>query len=320
MASPHQATYNGRFHYIPPGLVAFEPSRNTASSESQNTLIWIGGLFDTLGSVSYPFSIASALPSTWSLATVSLSSAGKSWGVSSIFQDANEIAKIVAHFEQLRPSGKIVIMGHSTGCQDCIEYLTGSGSDSRPKVDGVILQAPVSDREAIAHELPEAMLHEANQMALKMCREGKDKDAMPYRITKNVFGRAAITARRWVDIASPGPDHTGADDFFSSDLSDDRLRRTFGKLPPATALLILYSGNDESVPPSVDKQKLVSRWINAAKQAGGQVDEKNGSIVPGATHNYGGCPDAVVQDLVRRVVGFVTRLDNGDFRANESRM
>ncbi len=40
--------------------------------------------------------------------------------------------------------GEIIIMGHSTGCQDSLLYL-GQGKD--PKIKGVILQAPVSDIE-----------------------------------------------------------------------------------------------------------------------------------------------------------------------------
>jgi hypothetical protein len=38
-------------------------------------------------------------------------------------------------------------MGHSTGSQDVIHYLTSPSSSTRPKVDGGIMQAPASDRE-----------------------------------------------------------------------------------------------------------------------------------------------------------------------------
>lgn len=306
--------YPGTLHYIPPNLSAFEPTKPLVRSMNINTLIWIGGLFDTPLSVAYPMDIAKALPPTWSLVTGSLGSSGRSWGVSSIAQDAEEMAKIVAYFKAQRPGGKIVIMGHSTGCQDCMEYVVGAKAEQRPAVDGVILQAPVSDREALVNHLPNAFMHEANQLALKMCREGHDKDAIPNRLTKPVFGRVAITARRWVDIASPGPDHTGADDYFSSDLPDDRLKNTFGRFAPTTPLLILEGGSDESVPEFVNKDELVSRWAKVVEEGGGKVDTIHGSIVPGASHNLNGNPAPVVQDLVQRVVGFTRRLDSNDFR------
>jgi len=38
-------------------------------------------------------------------------------------------------------------MGHSTGSQDVINYLTFPSLSARPKVDGGIMQAPASDRE-----------------------------------------------------------------------------------------------------------------------------------------------------------------------------
>ncbi|KAK1021332.1 hypothetical protein LTR33_018487, partial [Friedmanniomyces endolithicus] len=125
----------------------------------------------------------------------SLGSAGNSWGTSSIAQDALDIAKIVAYFRSLRPAkgekgrGKVVLMGHSTGCQDCMEYFVGANSSHRPAVEGVILQAPVSDREALGSAMSETALREANQVALKMCEEGREGDGLPNRLTRGVFGR-----------------------------------------------------------------------------------------------------------------------------------
>ncbi|KAF7195031.1 Fusarinine C esterase sidJ [Pseudocercospora fuligena] len=300
---PPATSVPGTLHYIPKNLCAFEPSKPLTRNTNINTLLWVGGMFDTLHSVSYPFKIAEALPPTWSLVTASLSSAGHSWGVSSIAKDAEDMAKIISYLKEKRPGGKVVIMGHSTGCQDCMEYLVGKGHEKRPNVDGIILQAPVSDREALDHELPAAMKQEADQLAMKMCRERNGNEYIPNRLTRPVFGRLAVTAKRWLDVSSPGPDHNGADDYFSSGHSVERLKRTFGQLTSKTPLLVLYSGSEENVSDSVDKEKLVDTWIGVVKSAGGVVAEGSG-IVPGATHNLNGNPDEVVQDLVKRVVDY----------------
>lgn len=274
-------------------------------------------MFDTLHSVQYPFTIAQALGPTWSVVTASLSSAGHSWGVSSIAKDAEEMAKIVAYLRERRPGGKVVIMGHSTGCQDCMEYIVGKNASARPAVDGIILQAPVSDREALAEELPQTFKDEADQLALKMCREKHGAESMPNRLTKPVFGRIAITAKRWLDVSSPGPDHAGADDYFSSDLPVERLRNTFGKLPATSPLLILCGGADESVPAKVDIEKLIRSWMDVVKESGGVVDESNGAKpVAGASHNLNDSPDGVVAELVSRVVAFIAQLDSGSLRGN----
>lgn len=49
---------------------------------------------------------------------------------------------------------KVVVMGHSTGSQDVIHYLSSPQSDDerRPEVDGGIMQAPASDREGLQNE------------------------------------------------------------------------------------------------------------------------------------------------------------------------
>lgn len=315
--SPSQQPFvtSGTVHAVPPNLSAFEPTKALAPISSLNTLLWIGGMFDTTLSVHYPLALAAALGTNWSVMLASLNSAGMGWGVSSIARDAEDMRKIVEYIKGLRPGGKVVVMGHSTGCQDCMEYTTGKGRESRPSVDGVILQAPVSDREAIANHLPATFLNEVDQLALKWCREGHEKDCLPNRLTKPVFGRIGITARRWLDVSSPAPSHDGADDFFSSDLPDARLQATFGVLPPSTPLLVLYSGSDESVPEGVDKKRLVQRWMHTTEQHGGAVDGINGGVVEGASHNLNGQSPEIVGDLVRRVVGFVSRLERGELGA-----
>lgn len=317
---PPSSAHEGTLHFIPPNLSAFEPVKALWNPPNVSTVLWIGGMFDTPLSVSYPLAIAQALGPTWNVMTASLDSSGKSWGVSSIAKDAEDMAKIVEYIKILRPGGRIVIMGHSTGCQDCMEYVVGRNSENRRRVDGVILQAPVSDREALGNQLPDAFMQEANQLALKMCREGKDKDAMPNRLTRPAFGRIAITARRWVDIASPAPNHEGADDYFSSDLPDARLQATFGTLPASCPLLILYGGSDESVPDHVDKRKLVQRWMHVTEANGGVVDGVDGGIVGGASHNLNGQSDSIVQDLVQRVCRFIARLDKGELVRAGARM
>lgn len=317
-ASPSRQPFAspGTLHSIPNGLLAFEPTKPLAPSPSANTLLWIGGMFDTLLSVHYPLNLASSLGPTWSVMLASLNSAGMGWGVSTLARDADDMARIVAYIKSLRPGGKVVIMGHSTGCQDCMVYVTGKGANKggpeRVAVDGVILQAPVSDREAIADELPQAFLQEADQLALKMCREGKEHDCLPNRLTKPVYGRIGITARRWLDVSSPGPNHDGADDFFSSDLSDERLQETFGALPASTPLLVLFSGDDDGVPAAVDKRRLVQRWMHTTEKHGGAVDGVHGGIVEGASHNLNRQGKEIVDDLVRRVVGFLGRIDRGE--------
>jgi triacylglycerol esterase/lipase EstA (alpha/beta hydrolase family) len=142
----------GVLHHVAP-VSAFEIT-STTSVSTPNLLLWIGGLTDTYHSVSYVYTLASALPSSWSLAQVNLSSAGSGWGIASLDQDVNELSSLIAHF-RTQGKQKVVIMGHSTGCQDCLHYSASPDKrGDRANVDGTILQASVSDREAIAMDMP----------------------------------------------------------------------------------------------------------------------------------------------------------------------
>jgi len=77
--------------------------------------------------IRYPSTIAKSLPPNWAIAEVLLSSSYRGWGTSSLQKDAKELAECVGYFCKLRPGREVVLMGHSTGCQDVMEYVVGEG-------------------------------------------------------------------------------------------------------------------------------------------------------------------------------------------------
>jgi len=207
-----------------------------------------------------------------------------------------------------------VLMGHSTGCQDAMHYLVGPHAESRPPIEGAIIQASVSDREAMVEFLPDVN-EKSVKLAELMVKEGQGEDVLPFSVTGGFLG-TPVCARRWLSLASPGKD--GDDDYFSSDLEDGQLQKTFGKLPSRTPLCILYSESDEHVPEFVDREGVVKRWMEFVRQGGGVVDEKHSGLVKDATHNLKGNPEKVVQDLLKRVVGFLERLEDSELEASKS--
>ncbi|TVY51981.1 UPF0613 protein PB24D3.06c, partial [Lachnellula suecica] len=239
----------GITHQYSPRLIAFEHTPKDTSQAPQNILIFIGGLFDGLHTVSYTTSLATALPPTWTIAQALLSSSYTGWGTSSLQKDAKELAQCVSYFRTIK-SGKVVLMGHSTGCQDVMEYLTGPGHETRPAIDGAIIQAPASDREAMAFEMDPDLYKSSCAAAQAMVDAGLSKEILPYKETDR-FLPAPCTAYRWLSLASPN--HDGDDDYFSSDLSDEQLMASFGKLPKGSPLCILFSGEDEYMAKELDK-------------------------------------------------------------------
>ena len=235
---------------------------------------------------------------------VLLSSAYSGWGTSSLTKDVTEMAQCVSYFQRLRPNGKIVLMGNSTGCQDVMHYLISEGE--RPEVDGAILQAPISDREAIRMLMPDDLYNESIQTAQRLIQDKMEEDMLPSRLTLPILG-ARCSASRWLSLASPGPEHDGEDDLFSSDFEQQRIDQIFGTAGKKRArLMILYSGSDQFVPETFDKDFLVRKWKKSFEAAGGSLDEGSG-VIGGATHTIkeGG---EVLEDFLTRVVKFIERV------------
>ncbi|KAI4704270.1 hypothetical protein J4E81_001335 [Alternaria sp. BMP 2799] len=299
----------GTAHKYTKSLIAFEHASPHPSS-SYNTVLWIGGLTDGLLTVPYPSLIAASLPPTWSLAEVLLTSSYSGWGTGSLARDATELGECVAHFKKLRPGKKIVLMGHSTGCQDIMEYLLGKGAEGRDKVDGVILQGGVSDREAWEDYYKEGERRKQLKDAIRSSKElvdaGKGEEILSPEsnpVFKDMGG--PLNAYRAYSLLAKG----GDDDYFSSDFSDGHFATTFGTIPKSTPVCFLLGSDDPYVPASIDRAALLKRWTRIIREGGGVVDDVDGGVILGAHHNLDGDPEEVVQDLVRRVCGFVARLD-----------
>ncbi|KAJ9638800.1 hypothetical protein H2199_006660 [Coniosporium tulheliwenetii] len=301
------SSHKGIVHRFYGKGVAFEHLPTSETPSNRNTLIWIGGLGDGLLTVTYPTKLAEKLPSNWCIAQALLSSSYSGWGTSSLKRDAKELARCVDYFLKQRKGSKVVLMGHSTGCQDVMEYLVGEGRETRPQISGAILQAGISDREALVQHMPAELYRSSCSLAREWVLDGRGDEIIPKSATNNTLG-APVTAYRWLSLAAKG----GDDDYFSSDLDDQQLKKTFGALKPETPVMFLLSGCDEHMPDFVDKDALIARWTSVIKEAGGAVDEEHGGVVEDAFHNLEGDPDEVVEDLIRRVNGFLMKIDSGD--------
>ena len=122
------------------------------------------------------------------------------FGFSSLANDANDIASFVNY---LRGLGKqrIVLMGHSTGCQDCIEYSNKDQYPDSPAADGYMLLAPVSDREMSSLFVPPDMLKESVKAARALIDQGRGQDVMRKGSIPELF-QSPVTAYRWYSLAA----------------------------------------------------------------------------------------------------------------------
>ncbi|XP_044484417.1 UPF0613 protein PB24D3.06c-like [Mangifera indica] len=234
------------FKYGPkPTQVAFK------TGEYKQQVIFIGGLTDGFFATEYLEPLAIALDKErWSLVQLLMSSSYTGYGISSLKQDAMDLDQLIGYLINKEDSEGVVLLGHSTGCQDIIHYMRTNAACSRA-VRAAILQAPVSDREYRA-TFPEtaAMI----DLASSMIKEGRESELMP----REAESSAPITAYRYHSLCA----YMGNDDMFSSDLTDDQLRQRLGHMAN-THCQVIFSMADEYVPEYVDKKALVERLCKA---------------------------------------------------------
>ncbi|KAL1856312.1 hypothetical protein Daus18300_010797 [Diaporthe australafricana] len=340
----------GILHHYTETLVTFEYT-SSAAARQPHSLLFIGGLGDGLATTSYTADLVRALaPTGWSLFTINLTSAGQAWGVGHLDRDTDEVAQCVRYIKEYKAakygsstdeaSNKVVLMGHSTGSQCVLHYLyrpnphTGPAPSFdpylehvlRPAVDGAIMQAPVSDREAIGWVLQ----HGIGDRSAGSCREAYAameelaKDAarrreldgamLPLALTDRIYPpNTPISCRRFLSLVSPdSPGAPGEDDLFSSDLGDEQLGGTFGAVHGGGLLrhrlMVVHSGADQSVPDHVDKEKLLARWGDIADRGGECLvwDREHSGVIPNASHALSNDDQAEPRQwLCRRVLSYL---------------
>lgn len=234
------------FKYGPePIQVAFK------TGDYKQQVIFIGGLTDGFLATEYLESLAIALEKEhWSLVQFLFSSSYSGYGISSLKKDAKELDQLISYLINKEESEGVVLLGHSTGCQDIVYYLRTNAACSRA-VRAAILQAPVSDREYRA-TLPETA--SMIDLASTMINEGRGSELMPREANPD----SPITAYRYHSLSA----YNGDDDMFSSDFSEDQLRLKIGHMSN-TPTLVIFSMGDEYIPEYVDKKALVDRLCTA---------------------------------------------------------
>lgn len=341
------------YNYHPTGTLVIFAHSTPPTTSTPHALILIGGLGDGLTNLPYTQSLAQALPLVgFRLISIQLSSSNLNYGITSIAQDVLELSIAVTYIRKHLLSdsadGKVVLMGSSTGSQDVLTYVSSAVADTPqtpfPAIDGAILQAPVSDRDAfryMAFENVDAETEATNRNAYDQClvvckREqqqsatrnspGKEQPEtiLPLALTNQLgFFGTKVTCSRFLSLWSPGsPAAPSPDDMFSADLSSETLDSTFGAagrhLNPSRSvgkpeMLILHSGADEYHPPHISQTELLERWKEALEKGGARLAAQSG-VVEGSRHNGAGDTESEVKgktEIVSRVVGYLAGLIEG---------
>ena len=322
--------------------------------QPKHILLFIGGLYDTFNTPRYVTDLAALFPlhssQEWRVCHIQLSSNGRSWGIFDLDRDIEEIALCI---EFLRtklfkdPKLDVVLMGHSTGCQDTMRYLTAPNPVSerkpkRPIVQGAILQAPVSDRDGVLQAIedgPEAK--KAYDKAMKIVQatpEQHHRDViLPLNLTKPLFGLVPVSIARFLSLASPeSPERPSIEDFFSNDLGEAMFKKSFGSIGKnkmlhrstgdgqrdTQSLLVLMSDSDQFIRAKVSQKELLSRWKGVMREDTGAVIHGDSAVILNALHDVGGddwpSQEARLVVLRKKVLSYLKHVVGGvDSHAGE---
>lgn len=302
----------GVLHNYGQNLTAFEFTTNH-SDPSPNVVIFLGGLLDGYLNVPYIPKLSqtiSDLPGkNWVLIQTLIKSSFTGFGTTCLDTDANDLGQLITYLRSATGGNrkKVVLMGHLTGSQGVLQYLCFKVRKLALSADisGIILQAPVSDLEGISYAFDltvEQLCVISQEVHDEYIANGNERadDILPEKYRKLAFG-APISAYRFHSLFSK----RGNDDFFSSYLTAEDHKRTFGKI--TRPLLVLYGGEDQYVPPYVDKQKLIELWESCSPP---EYWSRLSRVIPGATHEVGeGSAENSADILLATVAEFVKQFD-----------
>jgi ankyrin repeat protein len=293
------------------GLTAFS-SGGVEQLSLPLKVICIGGLTDGLNACPWIFKLSSTCQTLgWNVIQPLLSSSYLGYGTGSLARDTQEITELINHLVTEHSCEQVVLVGHSTGCQNAIHFLRHAPLHVRSRVVAVALQAPVSDQEAGEMEAgQEGYLQHARQEVQTHGESACEHILMPLHMHYS-----PITVSRFMALNA----RYGADDMFSSYLTGAELserldcfsRQPLAAVPASAAIddtattsiplplpdpsripvLVAFSLADEYVPDSVDKPLLVSRLASAMGPSAVTL------LLEGANHNLSEPADGKGIDL-----------------------
>ncbi|KAI1335134.1 hypothetical protein F5Y15DRAFT_398977 [Xylariaceae sp. FL0016] len=268
-------------------------------SNAKNAVIFIGGLGDGPHTVPYPRTIAKRLEAvpqlSYSVFEFRLKSSFLGFGFSRLADDVADISALVRYLRSIGKE-KVVLMGHSTGSQDCMEYT--SPAHTLAPVEAYILQAPACDRDALITEMGGDKTDASVKAAKGLIAAGKAHDRMPLEHLPPSFQDTPISAWRWNALAAAD----GEDNYFDPGLSDETAGSYWKRVDKP--ILILHSGNDEYVSKSVDKKGLIDHWRTMCQP--GMASELSG-VIPEARHRVEEADS--VDWLTKTVIRFLEGLE-----------
>lgn len=191
---------------------------------------------------------------------------GKFAGVShEVFTDSADDLAGVVNLARRRGAKEVYLVGHSTGCQKSIYYL--SKKNNQRKVAGVALLCPISDYASLTTGVTSRQYKNALKVAKDLWRRGRKHELMP----KNVWPRV-IDVQRFLSLYTP----ESVEEIFSYTQAS-KTPRIFKKI--TIPLLVVLAGEEQHSDIPAD---ILEAWFKKNTNS----SDYTATIIPGANHGF----------------------------------
>lgn len=193
-----------------------------------------------------------------------------------IFTDCVDDIQGIVDYLSGKKVKEIYLVGHSTGCQKSVYYLSQKGKQK--KIRGVVLLCPVSDYAAVKKSVHPARLKRAEREARKLLARKKSHQVLPDTIWPDL-----LDAQRFLSLFTPN----SKEEIFTY-AQPKKTPKILQKIK--IPLLAVFAGNDEYH--DRDTQEIVDWFTAHIASLRGSV-----SVIPNAGHGFKGCENRVVQGV-----------------------
>lgn len=198
-----------------------------------------------------------------------------------VFTDCVDDIEGAIRFAQESGAKNIYLIGHSTGCQKSIYYLS---KKIKTPVRGVLLLAPLSDYAGAVATTGLKMLEKAVRIARKMVVQGKSHDMMPADLCPYPHD-----AQRFLGLYTPD----SVEEIFSY-VNPSKKPMVLNKVK--IPIIVVLAGDDEYSDRPIT---AVMDWFkNVLKK-----QEASFELIEGAPHNFTGFTD----ELIKVIVGWTKK-------------
>lgn len=176
-----------------------------------------------------------------------------------------------------RGARRIFLVGHSTGCQKIVWYLSQRGAPRR--VAGAVLLCPISDYASARHE-DDRKRKRAEAVARKLVRQKK-----PHELLRSELWHAPIDAQRFLSLYTPD----SKEEIFPY-AQPGKIPRTLRKVK--APLLVVFAGEDQYRDRPTSEMAAWFRGHLRSQRA--EIE-----IIPGALHSFNGLESKVTASVRR---------------------